>query len=409
MKSVALPATPVLGAGMTARNLVLLSAAILLCIGVVMVASASLDAPEKANNGFIYAFMIKQFVFLTIGLCAGFVATQIPIDFYKNHNGKILIMAGIAITLVLFIGREVNGSVRWISVGPISIQPSEIVKFALVMYMADYLIRFQGQVRKEWKGFFKPVIVVSPIVGLLMMEPDFGASMVSVSAVLGMLFLAGAPLRKFFTMVAAVLAVGALAVVFAPYRMKRMIAFTNPWEDQFSSGYQLVQSLIAFGRGEIWGVGLGNSIQKLSFLPEAHTDFVLAIFAEEFGLVGVCFLVTVFFVLVMSAIRIGQNAERKGMLYSAYLAYGIALLIGVQALVNIGVNMGLLPTKGLTLPLVSYGGSSLVVVLVMLGTLLRIDTESQRALHSVAQNSTHSAPQSATQRRAEPALKGGRS
>jgi cell division protein FtsW len=214
---------------------------------------------------------------------------------------------------------------------------------------------------------------------LLLLEPDFGASMVTVSAVLGMLFLAGTPLLQFAVLISGVLVMGSMAVIFEPYRMKRLLAFTDPWADQFNSGYQLAQSLIAFGRGEWTGVGLGKSVQKLFYLPEAHTDFVFAVYAEEFGLVGVLFVIGLFWLLVRSAVRIGQQAELRNQIYPAYLAYGIALIIAVQALVNIGVNMGLFPTKGLTLPLVSYGGTSLLIVFLMLGVLLRIDSENTSA------------------------------
>lgn len=380
MKALALPTFPELMHGVTPRYLLMLSAGILLSIGLIMVASASMSVAD-ALFGSPFYFLVRHLVYIFLGIAVGLFAMRVPIATWQRFSGVLLLTGFILLVLVLIpgIGRRINGSMRWIGVGPLTLQPSEFAKFAVIIYMSAYLLRRQEEVRSSWLGFIKPMAVVGVAVLLFLLEPDFGASMVTVSAVLGMLFLVGTPLLQFAVLISTVVVMGSLAVIFEPYRMKRMLAFTDPWADQFNSGYQLTQSLIAFGRGEWFGVGLGKSVQKLFYLPEAHTDFVFAVYAEEFGLVGVLFMIGLFWLLVRSAVRIGQQAELRSQIYPAYLAYGIAFLIAMQALVNIGVNMGLFPTKGLTLPLVSYGGSSLLIVLLMLGVLLRIDSENTSA------------------------------
>lgn len=380
MKALALPTFPELMHGVTPRYLLMLSAGILLSIGLIMVASASMSVAD-ALFGSPFYFLVRHLVYIFLGIAVGLFAMRVPIATWQRFSGVLLLTGFILLVLVLIpgIGRRINGSMRWIGVGPLTLQPSEFAKFAVIIYMSAYLLRRQEEVRSSWLGFIKPMAVVGVAVLLFLLEPDFGASMVTVSAVLGMLFLVGTPLLQFAVLISTVVVMGSLAVIFEPYRMKRMLAFTDPWADQFNSGYQLTQSLIAFGRGEWFGVGLGKSVQKLFYLPEAHTDFVFAVYAEEFGLVGVLFMIGLFWLLVRSAVRIGQQAELRSQIYPAYLAYGIAFLIAMQALVNIGVNMGLFPTKGLTLPLVSYGGSSLLIVFLMLGVLLRIDSENTSA------------------------------
>lgn len=376
MKVLAIPTFPELMHGVTPRHLLMLSSGILLCIGLIMVASASMGVAEAQFGGPFY-FFARHLAYMLMGLLAGLFFINVPIATWQRFSGMLLLTAFLLLLVVLIpgVGRRINGSMRWIGMGPLTLQPSEFAKFAVIAYMSAYLLRRQEEVRRSWSGFIKPMAVVGIAVLLLLLEPDFGASVVTVAAVLGMLFLAGTPLLQFAVLMTTVFVMGLLAVIFEPYRMKRMLSFTDPWADQFNSGYQLSQSLIAFGRGEWTGVGLGKSVQKLFYLPEAHTDFVFAVYAEEFGLVGVLFVIALFAVIVRSAIRIGQQAEIRNAAYAAYLAYGIAFLLGVQALINIGVNMGLFPTKGLTLPLVSYGGSSLLMVFLMLGVLLRIDGE----------------------------------
>ncbi|MEO6699531.1 MAG: putative lipid II flippase FtsW, partial [Paraperlucidibaca sp.] len=316
------------------------------------------------------------------GLIVGAVVSQVPMETWNRYSYWLFVLAFLLIVLVLVpgIGRRVNGSMRWIGIGGLTIQPSEIVKFAGVLAMAAYLWRRQEEVRSHWLGFAKPIVFMGFSVGLLLAEPDFGASMVIVIALMVMLFLAGAPLKLYIGLSVSILLAATTIMVAEPYRMKRLMAFTDPWADQYNSGYQLVQSLIAFGRGDWFGVGLGHSVQKLFYLPEAHTDFVFAVYAEEFGLMGVMLLLLAMITLVMTGLRIGQRAERAGQVFSGYVAYGLSVTIGIQAAVNIGVNIGLFPTKGLTLPLVSYGGSSLVMMFVALAVLLRIDAEASAPL-----------------------------
>lgn len=358
------------------RQYVLLSAGFLFCIGLIMVGSASMGVAD-ANYGNPFYFFTRHLIYLAIGLTVAAVVSQVPMETWNRYSYWLFLGAFLLIVLVLVpgIGRRVNGSMRWIGIGGLTIQPSELVKFAGVLAMAAYLWRRQEEVRSHWHGFFKPLVVICITVGFLLFEPDFGASMVIVIALMVMLFLAGAPLLWYLMLSGGLLLVAIVVMMAEPYRMKRLLAFTDPWADQYNSGYQLVQSLIAFGRGDWFGVGLGHSVQKLFYLPEAHTDFVFAVYAEEFGLMGVMLLLVAMVTLVMTGLRIGQRAERAGQVFSGYVAYGLSVTIGIQAAVNIGVNIGLFPTKGLTLPLVSYGGSSLVMMFVVLAVLLRIDAE----------------------------------
>ncbi|MDF3030850.1 MAG: Bacterial cell division rane protein [Moraxellaceae bacterium] len=382
MKALSLPTFTIANPlqGVTSRQLLLLAAGTLFCIGLVMVASASMGVAQKQFGGPFY-FFARHLVYMVIGFTAGLFALRVPVEAWHRLSWLLLAAAFLLLIAVLVpgIGRRINGSMRWIGVGPMTLQPSEFAKFAVVAFVSSYLVRRINEVRTHWMGFLKPMLVVGLVVLLLLAEPDFGASMVTMTAVLGMLFLAGTPLGPYAVLLSIVVIGGGLLVWLEPYRLQRVLSFTDPWAHAYDSGYQLTQSLIAFGRGEWFGVGLGKSVQKLFYLPEAHTDFVLAVFAEEFGFVGVLLLITMFWVLVRSALRIGQQAELREAFYGAYMAYGIAIILGMQALVNIGVNMGLFPTKGLTLPLVSYGGSSLVIVFIMLGVLLRIDSENTAA------------------------------
>ncbi len=365
---------------LTARRLLMLAAGILACIGVIMVASASMGIASADFNNPFY-FFTRHLIYVLIGVTAATIAANIPMQFWQRWGWHILFVAFVLLVLVLIphIGRRINGSARWLGVGGLTIQPSEIAKFAIVLYMSNYLVRRQDAVRQGLAGLKGAVIVVGLAVALLMTEPDFGASLVLMVSLLGMLFLAGAPFKHFIILAAGAVG-GAVALAFsAEYRVKRLLSFWDAWDDVYGSDYQLSQSLIAFGRGDWFGVGLGHSVQKLFYLPEAHTDFVFAVYAEEFGLVGVLVLMATFYLLVQSAVRIGRNAEAMGMLQEAYLAYGMTFLILMQAIINISVCTGLFPTKGLTLPFISYGGSSLVVVFTMLGILLRIDSEAAEA------------------------------
>ncbi|MDP3977574.1 MAG: putative lipid II flippase FtsW [Pseudomonas sp.] len=355
----------------------------LLGLGLVMIASASTEV-AAVNVGSPLYYMFRHLIYLVIGLGAAAVVLLIPLQLWQRLSGLLLLAAFALLVLVLVpgIGREVNGSMRWIGFGAFNVQPSEIAKLFVVIYLAGYLVRRQAEVRESWAGFFKPFVVLLPMAGLLLLEPDFGATVVMMGAAAAMLFLGGVGLLRFGLLVA--LAVGALFVLVQTqeYRLQRLITFTDPWADQFGSGYQLTQALIAFGRGEWFGVGLGNSIQKQFYLPEAHTDFVFAVLAEELGMLGALITVGLFAFVCVRALYIGLWAEKAKQFFAAYVAYGLAFLWIGQFLINIGVNIGLLPTKGLTLPFLSYGGSSLVICCVSLALLLRIEWERRTQLGS---------------------------
>jgi cell division protein FtsW len=355
----------------------------LLGLGLVMITSASSEVAAVQSGNTLY-MMTRHLVYMIIGIGACGVTMMIPVATWQRLGWLMLIGAFGLLIMVLIpgVGREVNGSMRWIGFGAFNVQPSEIAKLFVVIFLAGYLIRRQTEVRESWMGFFKPFIVLLPMAGLLLMEPDFGATVVMMGAAAAMLFLGGVGLFRFSLMVA--LAVGAVFVLVQaqPYRMARLITFTDPWSDQFGSGYQLTQALIAFGRGEWLGVGLGNSVQKQFYLPEAHTDFVFSVLAEELGVVGSLLTVGLFLFVSIRAMYIGMWAERAKQFFGAYVAYGLAFLWIGQILINIGVNVGLLPTKGLTLPFLSYGGSSLVICCASLGLLLRIEWESRNNMGS---------------------------
>ncbi|MDU9390636.1 putative lipid II flippase FtsW [Pseudomonas sp. zfem002] len=355
----------------------------LLGLGLVMITSASSEVAAAQSGNPLY-HMIRHLIYVTLGVGACIVTMMVPIATWQRMGFLMLIGAfGLLVAvLVPGIGREVNGSMRWIGFSFFNVQPSEIAKVFVVVYLAGYLVRRQQEVRESWMGFFKPFIVLLPMAGLLLMEPDFGATVVMMGSAAAMLFLGGVGLFRFGLMV--VLAVGAVFVLVQaqPYRMARLITFTDPWSDQFGSGYQLTQALIAFGRGEWFGVGLGNSVQKQFYLPEAHTDFVFSVLAEELGVVGSLLTVALFVFVTVRALYIGLWAEKAKQFFAAYVAFGLAFLWIGQFLINIGVNVGLLPTKGLTLPFLSYGGSSLVICCACVGLLLRIEWESRTHLGS---------------------------
>ena len=355
----------------------------LLGLCLVMITSASSEVAAAQSGNPLY-HMIRHLVYVALGLGACIVTMMVPVATWQRMGYLMLIGAFGLLVLVLIpgIGREVNGSWRWIGFSFFNVQPSEIAKVFVVIYLAGYLVRRQQEVRESWMGFFKPFIVLLPMAGLLLMEPDFGATVVMMGSAAAMLFLGGVGLFRFGLMVA--LAVGAVFVLVQaqPYRMARLTTFTDPWADQFGSGYQLTQALIAFGRGEWFGVGLGNSVQKQFYLPEAHTDFVFSVLAEELGVVGSLATLALFVFVTVRALYIGLWAEKAKQFFAAYVAFGLAFLWIGQFLINIGVNIGLLPTKGLTLPFLSYGGSSLVICCACVGLLLRIEWESRTHLGS---------------------------
>ena len=299
------------------------------------------------------------------------------------------------LVLVPGFGSTVNGSTRWLNVGGVNImQVSEPARLLMLMYISGYAVRHRVELRESFVGFLKPMLLVGAMCILLLLEPDFGASVVMLTISLSVLFIAGARLRDFFLFSVTVLAVLTVLALASPYRMARLMAFWDPWADPYNSGFQLTQSLIAIGSGEWFGVGLGGSVQKLFYLPEAHTDFVFAVIAEEFGLVGSLVVILLFAALVWRALGIARESALSGRLYQANLAFGFAIWQAAQVFINVGVNMGILPTKGLTLPLVSYGRSSLVVTLVGLGLLLRIDCENRQFV--LAGKSKRSAPRKST-------------
>ena len=352
--------------------------AALLLVGLVMVASASIGIADR-ESGAPFAYFERQLIYVGLGLVAALLAVAIPTRIWEQYSIYLLGGAFLLLLLVLVpgIGHEVNGSRRWVRLGFMNFQVSELARVMLLTYVASYAVRRAEELSSDFKGFMKPVGVLAAAAVLLLLEPDFGAATVLMATGLAVLFIAGARLHHLAVpIVVGIGAMGALAVT-SSYRMRRLIAFRNPWEDPFDSGFQLVQSLIAIGRGEWFGVGLGASVQKLFYLPEAHTDFVFAVLAEEFGFVGVVVVVGLFAVLVGRALAISRNAAEAGLTFQSYLAAAIRTWLGLQAFVNIGVNMGLLPTKGLTLPLLSYGGSSMLVTLGWLGVLLRIHHETQ--------------------------------
>ncbi len=362
---------------------VLIPALLLLALGLLMVTSASMPIAER-QMGQPFYFLYRQGAFVGIGLLVAGVAFQIPMTRWRRAGPWLLLAAVGLLVLVLIpgIGKEVNGSMRWIAVGPINIQVSEIAKLFALIYIAGYLKRRGEELgtadfRTSALALFRPMVVLAVLAVLLLLEPDFGSVVVLMATALGMVFLAGVNLWQFGALQVGTAAAMAVLIFSSPYRRERVFSFINPWDDPFAGGFQLVQSLIAIGRGELFGVGLGESVQKLFYLPEAHTDFLFAVLAEELGLAGILIVVVLFMTLVWRAFRIGQRAERLGLQFSAWLAYGIGLWFGIQALFNMGVNMGVLPTKGLTLPLMSYGGSSVVTMCMALALLLRIDVETR--------------------------------
>ncbi|RZO85081.1 MAG: putative lipid II flippase FtsW [Oceanococcus sp.] len=352
---------------------------LLMALGLVMVASSSVAVAER-YTGESFHFLYKQLVFMGIGLAAAGLLLSIPLAIWERSSFVLLAAALLVLAVVLFpgIGHEVNGARRWLNLGFVQLQASEPARLALFMYLSAYAVRRASELRSSWTGLAKPLLPLGAAVMLLLLEPDFGASAVLMAVSFMMLFMAGARLRDLA--VVGVLALGAFGalMVAAPYRVERLLTFRDPWAHAFDGGFQLTQSLIAIGRGEWFGVGLGNSVQKLLYLPETHTDFIFAIFAEEFGLLGVVGLLVLLGLILRASMRIASAAAEQGLLFGSYLAYAIGFWMVLQALLNIGVNMGVLPTKGLPLPFVSYGGSSMVMSCAAMGLMLRVALETAR-------------------------------
>ncbi len=348
-------------------------------IGLVMVASASIPIAEQKTHQPFY-FLIRQFAYLLVGMLGGYFILKVESNRWRRWAPVLLLFALVSLILVLMpgIGKVVNGSRRWISLGIVNLQVSELVKFCVLVYVADYLVRHKLAVQAGWMGFLRLMMIVLLISGLILAEPDFGTAVVLLSSCMAVMYLAGVGFFRLLPVVAVVAAVFALLASSTEYQLERLLSFWNPWADPYGAGYQLTNALIALGSGGIDGVGLGSSVQKLFYLPEAHTDFVYAVLGEELGLIGTVSVLLLFALFVWRAFVIAANAIGRQMYFCAYMAYGIGSWIGIQAVINIGVNLGVLPTKGITLPLMSYGGSSLVVTVFALALLLRIDYDTRQ-------------------------------
>ncbi len=355
---------------------IVMTTSALLLVGLVMVTSASVTVADR-QSGDPFAYLERQMFSAILGVAAAFVMTKLPVDFWEKH-GTALLLAAFGLLLVVLlpgIGHAVNGSRRWVRIGPLNFQPSEAARMLLLTYVCGYIARHQEALQTSLRGFLSPLIMLGAAGVLLLLEPDFGSAIVLLGAGALLLFVAGARLRDTLLLAGIGGVLMAVVAVSSEYRVRRLTAFLDPWADPFNSGFQLTQSLIAIGRGEWIGVGLGSSVQKLFYLPEAHTDFVFAVLAEEFGFIGVLVTVGLFLTLVLRSLRIARLAAEAGMAFHACMAAAFGIWIGLQAFINVGVNMGLLPTKGLTLPLLSYGRSSLVVTLAWIGVLLRVHHE----------------------------------
>ena len=356
---------------------ILLAVALTLLLGgLVILASASISTADN-TSGDPFSFVSRQALAALLGGVAGFICLFVPMQFWRSVGPLMLLLAFGLLVVVLIpgIGYTANGSTRWIRLGFINLQASELARLCMMIYLAGYLVRHNKALREEFSGFVKPMIVLFLLSCLLLAEPDLGAAIVLVAVAFAMMFVAGARFRDFFVFAGLAVAGAVALMITRQYRLERLTGFLDPWADPYDKGFQLTQSLIAIGRGEWFGVGLGDSVQKLFYLPDAHTDFVFAVYAEEFGLFGTLVLIALFALLLWRIFRLAIRAADAERFFEAYLAVGIGTWLGLQAFINIGVNMGLLPTKGLTLPLVSYGRSSLIVAMVSLGILLRIHHE----------------------------------
>lgn len=363
---------PKLPAEINVRNVLIFSVLALLCIGSIMVASASMPYAERMHeNAFHYVF--RHGISIVVALVAAFVVYKVPLNTWFNNTFFLWIVTIALLIAVLVVGTEVNGSKRWIRVAGFTLQASEVAKVMMAIFTADYVVRRAEEVRNNIKGLIRLAVIMAVTVGLVIAEPDLGATVVIALTMLGVFFLAGAPLIQFGIAFGAIIAAFVFLVVFEPYRFERLMSFSNPWNDPLGVGYQLSNALMAFGRGEWAGVGLGHSIQKMSYLPEAHTDFMLAVLGEEFGFLGIFVVLSLSFAMLIACIKIGHRALKNQYLRAGYLAYGISIIFLLQIMVNAGMNMGMLPTKGLTLPFISYGGSSLIMCAVMVSLILKIE------------------------------------
>lgn len=350
----------------------------LILIGLMMVSSSSVMMATKNYHQPFY-FVVRQGAYLLIGMILAMVVMRTDTQFWQKNSVKLLLICLCLMVAVLIpgIGRMVNGSRRWLALGPIGIQVSELTKLLMILYMSSYLVRQAQRKTQQIMGFIKPMAVLGLVASLLLMEPDFGATVVIVTTVMMMLFLSGVRWIYYIMLIILVAAAMGCLAIASPYRVARLTAFLDPWADQFKTGYQLTQALIAFGRGGWFGAGLGDSVQKMFYLPEAHTDFLFAVLAEEMGFFGILMVLSLYALLFWRGLSIGVQAFQQNRLYAAYVSYGVTCWLVFQAIINMGVNSGLLPTKGLTLPFLSYGGASLVVNCAAIALLLRIDHENR--------------------------------
>ncbi len=367
---------PKLPAEMTARNILIFCVISLLCFGSVMVASASMPYAEYIHENPFY-FLVRHGISIVVAAVVAFLTYRVSLNLWFKNAFPLWLITIILLLAVLVVGSEVNGAHRWIKVGGFTLQPTEIAKIVMAIFTADYVVRRAKEVRTHWKGLLRLSGVMALTVGFIVAEPDLGATVVIVLMMVGVFFLAGAPATQFLIMLGAIVAGVTALILLEPFRFQRLISFTNPWADPLGVGYQLSNALMAFGRGEWFGTGLGHSVQKLSYLPEAHTDFMLAVLGEEFGFVGVTIVMVLSFTMLACCMRIGHRALQHNYLRAGYLAYGISIIFLLQILVNAGMNMGLMPTKGLTLPFISYGGTSLMMCAAMISLILKIDASTQ--------------------------------
>ena len=342
-------------------------------IGLVMVASSSMPIAERLFDN-PFHFVVRHMIYIVLSLGVAAVALQIPMSRWHQYSGNLLLLGIALLIVVLLIGRNVNGSTRWIAIGPITVQAAEPAKLFFFCYLSAYLVR-RREVMENIKGFAKPLVVFGVLGGLLLLQPDLGTIIVMFVTTFGLLFLAGAKLWQFIAIAGVGISLLSMLAYLSPYRWARVTGFLDPWKDPFGSGYQLTQSLMAYGRGETFGQGLGNSVQKLEYLPEAHTDFVMAVLAEEFGFIGISVILLLSMTLVFKALLLGRKAVNQEKYFEGFFAYAIGIWFCFQAAVNIGASAGIVPTKGLTMPLISYGGSSMIIMTIALVILIRIDHE----------------------------------
>jgi len=363
----------------------ILAALALASLGVIMVASSSIAIADGQHVGPFY-YLIRHAVFLTLGVALCSVMMRVELQWFER-NAFVLLLFAVILLLLVFVpglGMRINGARRWIRLGIVGFQSAEAVKLLFIIFLASYLVRQRDNVQLRFFGVLKPLGVAVILVGLLLMQPDFGSAVLIIAVTVGMVWLGGARFRNLIYLAIPVMPAIAWAALTSDYRVKRLTSFLNPWEHPFDDGFQLTQALIAVGRGEWLGVGLGASVQKLFYLPEAHTDFIFAVIAEELGFAGILFVLVLFAALVGRALMLGLRAVERGQRFAGYCAFGVGLWLGLQTLVSIGVNLGVLPTKGLTLPLISSGGSSVLMTCAAIGLLLRVSFELSRQPPEVA-------------------------